>query len=268
MKADAALLEAVHRLALEAGKAIMRVYAGEFEVVAKDDHTPVTEADLAAHRLIEAGLRKLAPGLPVLSEEGANIPYATRSSWGQYWLVDPLDGTGEFIKRNGEFTVNIALVEGQEAILGVVHAPALGLGYGAVRGGGAWKWPAGEARPVAIRARPHAATPPRIATSRSHGSPRMQAYLDALGEHIRLSMGSALKSCLVAEGAADLYPRLGPTSEWDTAAAQCIVEEAGGQVTDTAMRRLRYNTKESLLNPEFFVFSDGDIDWSAFLPQS
>ncbi|HET20495.1 MAG TPA: 3'(2'),5'-bisphosphate nucleotidase CysQ, partial [Chromatiales bacterium] len=114
----------------------------------------------------------------------------------------------------------------------------------------------------------HAATPPCIATSRSHGSPRMQAYLDALGEHTRLSMGSALKSCLVAEGAADLYPRLGPTSEWDTAAAQCIVEEAGGRVTDTAMRRLRYNAKESLLNPEFFVFGDAGIDWSAFLPQS
>jgi 3'(2'), 5'-bisphosphate nucleotidase len=262
---DDALLEAVRRLAMEAGEAIMRIYAGEFDIVAKSDHTPVTAADLAAHRLIEAGLRELAPGLPVLSEEGADIPYATRRQWPQYWLVDPLDGTREFIKRNGEFTVNIALIDGQEAVLGVVHAPALGLTYGARRGGGAWKWT--DAQPLRIHARPRAATPPCVAASRSHGSSRIQAYLDALGAHTRLSMGSALKSCLVAEGTADLYPRLGPTSEWDTAAAQCIVEEAGGFVTDTAMRRLRYNSKESLLNPEFFVFGDAGIDWSSFLPE-
>lgn len=265
IRIDDALLEAVRRLALEAGEAIMRIYTGKFDILAKSDHTPVTAADLAAHRLIEARLRELAPGLPVLSEEGADIPYATRRQWPQYWLVDPLDGTREFIKRNGEFTVNIALIDGQEAVLGVVHAPALGVTYGARRGGGAWKW--ADAQPLRIHARPRAATPPCVAASRSHGSSRIQAYLDALGEHTRLSMGSALKSCLVAEGAADLYPRLGPTSEWDTAAAQCIVEEAGGFVTDTAMRRLRYNNKESLLNPEFFVFGDPSIDWSAFLPE-
>ncbi|MDM7322062.1 MAG: 3'(2'),5'-bisphosphate nucleotidase CysQ [Gammaproteobacteria bacterium] len=266
MKIDDALLEAVRRLALEAGEAIMRIYAGKFDIVAKSDHTPVTAADLAAHRLIEAGLRKLAPQLPMLSEEGADIPYATRLQWSQYWLVDPLDGTREFIKRNGEFTVNIALIDGQEAVLGVVHAPALGVTYGARRGGGAWKWT--DSQPLRIQAHPQATIPPRVATSRSHENERIRAYLKALGAHTRLPMGSALKSCLVAEGTADLYPRLGPTFEWDTAAAQCIVEEAGGFMTDTAMHRLCYNSKESLRNPEFFVFGDAKIDWSAFLPST
>ncbi|MEW6764265.1 MAG: 3'(2'),5'-bisphosphate nucleotidase CysQ [Pseudomonadota bacterium] len=264
MKIDRVLLDTIHELAIEAGKAIMRVYAGDFEVNTKEDRSPVTEADMAAHHLIEAGLRKLAPDLPVLSEEGADIPYTTRSQWPRYWLVDPLDGTREFIKRNGEFTVNIALVEGHDVVLGMVHAPALGMSYGAFRGGGAWKWEGGEAR--SIQARAQATRPPCVAVSRSHGSARMQAYLAALGEHAHINMGSALKSCLVAEGTADLYPRLGPTSEWDTAAAQCVVEEAGGHVTDTAMQRLRYNTKDSLLNPEFFVFGDASINWSAYLP--
>lgn len=260
------LMEAVRRLALRAGEAIMQIYASDFEVSAKHDRSPVTTADLAAHRLIDAGLRSLAPGLPVLSEEGANTPFATRQRWRRYWLVDPLDGTREFVDRNGEFTVNIALIDGHEAVLGVVHAPALGVTYGAIRGGGAWKWDEGHGQPVRIRARTEAARPPNVAVSRSHGSPRMQAFLDLLGEHTHVRMGSALKSCLVAEGVADVYPRLGPTSEWDTAAAQCIVEEAGGRVTTTAMRRLHYNTKESLLNPEFFVFGDDGIDWSSFLP--
>ena len=268
MTPDRALLEAVRQLAFKAGESIMQVYAGDFEVVAKQDHSPVTEADLAAHRLIEAGLRELVPAWPVLSEEGAKTPYTIRQQWSRYWLVDPLDGTREFVKRNGEFTVNIALIEDGEAVLGVVHAPALGMTYGAFRDGGAWKWVDDEARPVAIHARARAAQPPCVAVSRSHGSARMKAFLDLLGEHAHIRMGSALKSCLVAEGVADVYPRLGPTSEWDTAAAQCVVEEAGGQVTTTDMQRLRYNTKESLLNPEFFVFGDASIDWSAFLPEA
>ncbi|TQV63070.1 MAG: 3'(2'),5'-bisphosphate nucleotidase CysQ [Halothiobacillaceae bacterium] len=268
MKPAPALLEAVRQLALRAGEAIMTVYASDFDVLDKRDQSPVTEADLAAHRLIEAGLRELTPDLPVLSEEGADLPYATRRAWPRYWLVDPLDGTREFVKRNGEFTVNIALIEGGDVVLGVVHAPALGVTYGAFRGGGAWKWFDDEAQPVAIHARTEAARPPRIAVSRSHGSPRMQAYLAALGPHETVSMGSALKSCLVAEGVADLYPRLGPTSEWDTAAAQCIVEEAGGKVTTTDMQPLRYNAKASLLNPEFLVFGDAGIDWSGFLPEA
>lgn len=270
MKIDEIMLNAVRVLALRAGEAIMRVYASEFAVTAKDDLTPLTEADLEAHRLIEQGLTALNPEWPVLSEEGADVPYATRQSWGRYWLVDPLDGTREFVKRNGEFSVNIALVDGHEVVLGVVHAPALGVTYAAWRGGGAWKWGGDEDRPVRIRARHPAVRPLCIALSRSHGSARMQAYVDALeamhGEATCVRMGSALKSCLVAEGVVDVYPRLGLTSEWDTAAAQCVVEEAGGRVTDTAGQRLLYNTKDVLLNPEFLVFADADVDWTGFVP--
>ncbi len=270
MKIDNILFEAVRALALQAGDAIMRVYAGEFAVTAKNDLTPLTEADLAAHRLIEQGLLALCPDWPVLSEEGADVPFAKRKSWSRYWLVDPLDGTREFVKRNGEFSVNIALVDGHEVVLGVVHAPALGVTYGAWRDGGAWKWSGDEDRPVRIQVQVVVGSPLRVALSRSHGSAQMQAYLDALqavhGEVVSVRMGSALKSCLVAEGAADVYPRLGLTSEWDTAAAQCVVEEAGGRVTDTAGQRLLYNTKDSLLNPEFLVFADETVDWASFVP--
>jgi len=269
MKIDNFLFKKVHALALQAGDAIMRVYAGEFAVTAKEDSTPLTEADLAAHRLIEQGLLALCPDWPVLSEEGADVPFATRQSWSRYWLVDPLDGTREFVKRNGEFSVNIALVDGHEVVLGVVHAPALGVTYGAWRDGGAWKWSGDEDRPVRIQAQTEVGSPLRVALSRSHGSARMQAYLEALqavhGELVSVCMGSALKSCLVAEGAADVYPRMGLTSEWDTAAAQCVVEEAGGRVTDIAGQRLLYNTKDSLLNPEFLVFADEAVDWAGFV---
>jgi 3'(2'), 5'-bisphosphate nucleotidase len=270
MKIDNILLEVVRVLAVQAGDAIMRVYAGEFAVTAKDDLTPLTEADMAAHRLIEQGLLSLCPAWPVLSEEGTDVPFATRQGWARYWLVDPLDGTREFVKRNGEFSVNIALVEGHEVVLGVVHAPALGVTYAAWRGGGAWKWSGDEDHPTRIQARSVVQSPLHVALSRSHGSPRMQAYLDALqathGEVECVRMGSALKSCLVAEGAVDVYPRLGLTSEWDTAAAQCVVEEAGGFVTDTAGEHLRYNTKDVLLNPEFLVFADTGVDWAGFVP--
>ncbi|MEW5837509.1 MAG: 3'(2'),5'-bisphosphate nucleotidase CysQ [Pseudomonadota bacterium] len=272
MNIEQDLFEKVRQLALRAGEAIMRIYADDFSVTAKEDLTPLTEADLAAHRLLEAGLQQLCPDWPVLSEEGADVPYTVRQSWRNYWLVDPLDGTREFVKRNGEFSVNIALVDGDEVALGVVHAPALGVTYGAWRGGGAWKWSADEDRPARIYASPVARTPLHVALSRSHGSARMQAYLESLraahGEIESVRMGSALKSCLVAEGAADLYPRLGLTSEWDTAAAQCVVEEAGAQMIDTSGRRMRYNSKNSLLNPEFLVFADQSVDWTKLVPAS
>ncbi|MEW5825118.1 MAG: 3'(2'),5'-bisphosphate nucleotidase CysQ [Pseudomonadota bacterium] len=261
-----ALLDAVLRIAIEAGEAIMQVYRGAFSITRKEDDSPLTEADMAAHRSIVAGLSALTPGLPILTEEGEVPDFATRQGWRQYWLVDPLDGTREFIKRNGEFTVNIALIDGYEAVLGVVHAPALAVSYAAARGLGAWKWQ-DEKPPVRITARPLPCEGAlRIAGSRSHSNARMADFLARVGPHELISMGSALKSCLVAEGVADLYPRLGPTSEWDTAAAQCVVEEAGGQVTDTAMQRLRYNTKDSLLNPEFFVFGRHSRCWAEILP--
>ncbi|MEX1080611.1 MAG: 3'(2'),5'-bisphosphate nucleotidase CysQ [Halofilum sp. (in: g-proteobacteria)] len=258
------LLATVTELAERAGQAILEVYNGEYEIENKADESPLTTADVAAHELIDAGLRKLTPDIPVLSEESAEIPYAERTTWHRYWLVDPLDGTREFIKRNGEFTVNIALIEDGVPVLGVVHAPVIAVTYSAEREAGAWKQvEAQAAEPIHVNARTQ--SPVRVAGSRSHSDERLTAYLDRLGEHELRPMGSSLKSCLVAEGAADLYPRLGPTSEWDTAAAQAVVEAAGGQVTDLEGRPLRYNQTESLLNPEFLVFGDASRDWTASL---
>lgn len=258
------LLEPVIALARRAGEEIVRIYDAGFSVEHKEDKSPLTEADMASHEAIEQGLSALTPELPVISEESAAIPYRERAGWNRYWLVDPLDGTREFVKRNGEFTVNIALIEDHVPILGVILVPVTGLCYYACRGHGAWRQPRGET-PVRIRVRPLDPARPIVAGSRSHAGDRLAAFLDRLGPHELVSMGSSLKSCLVAEGKADVYARLGPTSEWDTAAAHCIVEEAGGRVTDTAMRPLRYNDKESLLNPDFFVSGDPAYDWSQYL---
>ncbi len=262
-------LAAVIDIARTAGERILEIYHSDFAVQAKDDRSPLTEADLAAHRAIHTGLARLAEDVPVLSEESAQIPFATRARWHRYWLVDPLDGTKEFIKRNGEFTVNIALVEDHEPVLGVIVVPVSGRCYYAARGAGAFRQEAGDG-PQPIHVRPLDLGHLVVAGSRSHSGPDLAAFLERLAAHHGtpefISMGSSLKFCLVAEGRADLYPRLGPTSEWDTAAAQCIVEAAGGVVTNTAMRPLRYNTKESLLNPHFFVSGDRRHDWSQYLP--
>lgn len=257
-------LQPVTRLAIDAGKRILEIYESGFNIEHKDDKTPLTEADLAAHTIIEEGLRQLTPDLPVLTEESAKVPFEERSTWRRYWLVDPLDGTREFIKRNGEFSVNIALIDGHEPVLGVVYAPVLGNVYYACRGEGAFKRE-GTSSPKQIRVQRYSGGQVVVASSRSHPGPLLQRFLNNIGNYISMPMGSALKACLVAEGEVDIYPRLGPTSEWDTAAAQCIVEEAGGQITDTRMQPLRYNTKESLLNPHFFVFGDTDEDWSKYL---
>lgn len=259
-----ALLGPVIEVAKEAGRRILEIYEAGFKVERKGDQTPLTEADMAAHEVIDDGLGVLTPELPVLSEESADVPFEERRRWRRYWLVDPLDGTREFIKRNGEFTVNIALIDEGEPVLGIVYAPVLGVNYYACRGQGAYKREAMNP-PRPIHARPWAGGRVTIAGSRSHRGVGLERFLTNLGEYELIPMGSALKSCLVAEGRADLYPRLGPTSEWDTAAAQCIVEEAGGRITDTAMRVLRYNTKASLLNPHFFVSGEGAVDWSAYL---
>jgi 3'(2'), 5'-bisphosphate nucleotidase len=257
-------LEQVIALARKAGEAILAVYEQDIKVQQKQDDSPLTQADLAAHDIIEAGLGALVPELPVLSEESATIPFATRRQWDSYWLVDPLDGTREFIKRNGEFTVNIALIERHQPVMGVVYAPALNLLFYAARGKGAWKQfddkPA--QRVQARKLEPHQIT---VAGSRSHAGESLLRFLERLGPHMLISMGSSLKVCLVAEGRADIYPRLGPTSEWDTAAAQCVLEEAGGKVMAVDGTTLRYNTKESLLNPQFLAVGAGDHDWIRYL---
>jgi 3'(2'), 5'-bisphosphate nucleotidase len=256
-----ALLPPVCAIARAAGHVILEVYGREFVVTRKDDDSPLTEADQLAHALIRRELALLAPPLPLLSEESAPEERAQRRSWQRYWLVDPLDGTKEFLKRNGEFTVNIALIEEQRAALGVVYAPVLDrLYYGAI-GLGAWREVDGATEAIGVR--PTVGSPLRVVGSRSHPSPELAAYLAALGAYEITDMGSSLKICLVAEGTADIYPRLGPTSEWDTAAAQAILESAGGRMIDTAGQPLRYNSKDDLLNPHFLAFGDRQQDWLA-----
>lgn len=257
-------LEDIIRLSVSAGHRIMEVYNTDFDVEQKSDNSPLTAADMAAHHTIVDGLNELTPDIPVLSEESAKIPFEERSQWQRYWLVDPLDGTREFVKRNGEFTVNIALIDNHESVLGVVYAPASDELYYAERGSGAYKKsPNGD--PVKINSRKKGSQSTVIAGSRSHRGDSLVRFLKNVGEHEAIPMGSSLKSCLVAEGRADIYPRLGPTSEWDTAAAQCIVEEAGGLLTTTDMKPMRYNTKDSLLNPHFLVIGDPDFDWVHYL---
>jgi 3'(2'), 5'-bisphosphate nucleotidase len=259
------LLTEVVALAHQAGEAIMAVYrSGDAGVTSKADDSPLTLADLASHRAIVAGLKKLAPDIPVLSEEAADIPCAERQAWTRYWLVDPLDGTKEFIKRNGEFTVNIALIENGVPVMGVVYAPVLEVSYYAARGTGAFVQRGKDAaRPIKVQ--PHVAGKTiKVVASRSHSDARTAALLEQLGAHESVSMGSSLKFCLVAEGEAHVYPRLGPTMEWDTAAAHAVVSEAGGTVCDAAGQELRYN-KEDLHNPEFFVLSADDEAMLALL---
>jgi len=262
------LVEAVNQIAQAAGESIMEVYATDFEVEQKDDKTPLTKADMAAHETIITGLKKITPDLPVLSEESANIPYSERASWQRYWLVDPLDGTREFIKRNGEFTVNIALIDDHQPILGAVYVPVTGIAYFAYQSGGAFKrLPDQSPQPIQARSCPENHL--TMAGSRSHAGKSLQKFIEILDTKVELiSIGSSLKTCLVAEGQADIYPRFGPTSEWDTAAAQCVVEQAGGYLTDTQLQRLRYNTKESLLNPYFLVFGDANKDWAPYLAEA
>lgn len=261
----AQLLKAVNQIAQAAAKRIMEVYATDFDVEHKADKSPLTEADMAAHNTIVAGLKEITPDLPVLSEESANIPFTERQQWQRYWLVDPLDGTREFVKRNGEFTVNIALIDNHKPILGVVYVPVTGVNYYASIDAGAFKCePNKPAERITTRACPENRL--TVAGSRSHGSPQLEQFLTLLNMEVDLvSIGSSLKSCLVAEGKADIYPRFGLTSEWDTAAAQCVVEQAGGYLTDMALNPLRYNTKESLLNPHFLVFGDANKKWSDYL---
>jgi 3'(2'), 5'-bisphosphate nucleotidase len=256
----ASLAEAVAGIAVQAGRAILDIYGRDFDVDRKADDSPLTQADLASHRVIRDALAQLTPEIPVLSEESADIGFDLRSTWQEYWLVDPLDGTKEFINRNGEFTVNVALIRGHEPVLGVVHVPVSGITYVGRVGEGATCQRPGEA-PAPIQALRPAAEPVRVVGSRSHANPELQRYLEALGEYELVSMGSSLKFCLLAEGRADFYPRLGPTSEWDTAAAHAVVLAAGGRIVRLDGSPLQYNLKASYLNPEFLVYADESRDW-------
>jgi len=260
-------LEETVAIAIEAGRQILDVYERDFEVSDKKDGSPLTDADRAAHEVIVARLTALAPGIPILSEESSMIDHSIRAGWQRFWLVDPLDGTKEFVNRNGEFTVNIALIDDDAPVLGVVYVPVTGVCYLAVRGQGAWKEKGGgDRQPIHVRS--YGGGRATVVASRSHRGEAVDRFLDNLqareGDYDTESLGSALKLCLVAEGAADVYPRLGPTSEWDTAAAQCVVESAGGRVTDLDGNPLKYN-KPNILNPWFLVTGVGEYSWHALL---
>ncbi len=267
------MFEPIIQIAEEAGRAILEVYErSEIEVETKSDSSPLTQADLAAHRIIVARLGELFPAIPVLSEESDSISLQQRRAWTQYFLVDPLDGTKEFIQRNGEFTVNIALIDHGKPMVGVVHVPVQGRTFfgSQLDTPAAWLIEAGQRKQ--IRARPmsssHEDDAIVVVASRRHGAEALERLLEGLRSRFEVkltNMGSSLKLCLVAAGEADLYPRLAPTSEWDTAAAQAIVEAAGGQVLDLDFQPLRYNQKDSLLNPYFLVVADKTYDWEKHL---
>lgn len=266
-------LEQVIAIAKVAGDAIMHVYATDFDVVKKEDTSPLTQADLAAHQVIVSALRKLTPNIPILSEESEAIPYETRTTWPTYWLIDPLDGTREFVKRNGEFTVNIALIDRHQAVLGVVYAPVTKVLYFAALHHGAYKQIDCSSNPAPaqkIQTKLLDIKQPIVAGSRSHTDQNMLRFMQNIKSFTGatptlISMGSSLKICLVAEGMADVYPRLGPTSEWDTAAAHCVLQEAGGDIVNEAGASLLYNKKHSLLNPFFFAKSGAICNWADFL---
>ena len=260
---DRQLLETVVGIAVEAGRVILRHYGEETPIDYKADHSPLTVADRASHASIVAALRRVTPDVPVLSEESPAEEVARRREWSRFWLVDPLDGTKEFVKETGEFTVNVAYVSGSEPLLGVVHAPVSGVTYTGIAGTGAWRLSPGE-EPVPIHVRRADVGRLTVVASRDHAGPLVDAFLGRISGARTTSMGSSLKFCLVAEGTADFYPRLLPTMEWDTGAAQCVVEAAGGSVTNLQGNRLVYN-KADLRNSSFIAYGDGAVDWIEYL---
>lgn len=251
------MAESVMEIAHRAGAAIMKIYDGDpaqLQVEQKSDESPLTIADREANRIICKGLEALSPRLPIVSEENKMVPFAERKRYTHFWLVDPLDGTKEFIKRNGEFTVNIALIQQQVVELGVVYAPVLNEMYYAIKGEGAWLRQ--DSQTIPLSAKSFALTDPglRVVCSRSHLNDDTQAFVDALDQPELVPKGSSLKFLILAKGEAHLYPRLGPTMEWDTAAAQIVLEEAGGEVLcEDSGTPLRYN-KEILRNPHFIAY--------------
>lgn len=257
------LLSDVIDIAVKAGDVIIEIYQKDFNEYKKSDGSPLTEADIAAHNIIVNGLSSIG-NLPILSEESvaSDVSWDKRQSWSEFWLIDPLDGTKEFINKNDEFTVNIALVRGGKAVMGVVYCPALNRCYYATSSTGAFRQD-GEGKPqrLSVSQRPEVGNPWIVVGSRRHGSSALEEFSTLLGSVELVSMGSSLKLCMVAEGKAHLYPRLAPTCEWDTAAAQAVVEAAGGQVLTAGLKPLIYGKKENLLNPYFIVCKKSDDAW-------
>lgn len=267
MKITEELIEAVIHISIQAGEEIARVYqksSSDFDIQIKSDDSPLTKADIAAHKVITHALSQLTPELPIISEESADITFEQRKDWMRFWLVDPLDGTKEFIRRNDDFSVNIALVGQHDVEFGLVYLPVFKQIYWAAKGKGAFTRSVGEPdRKIQVKT---ISDPLKVVVSRSHGSPKLAEFIKKMPEHELLNRGSALKICMIADGQADIYPRFGPTSEWDTAAAQCVLEEAGGALLCMSnMQRLNYNTKASLVNPEFIAVGDKTFNWQQYL---
>ncbi len=262
------LLPSVIEVARCAGQLILDIYENkQYESFVKNDQTPVTSADLAAHKLIIKKLTELTPDIPVLSEEAADIALEKRAQWDRYWLVDPLDGTQEFIARSGDFASIIALIENNRPVMGVVYAPVSDVSYYAYEGKGAWKIPkVGSTVRINTLIHESESNTLSIAISRRQNINNITNKMSAAWNYDLVPLGSAaLKACLVAEGAVDCYLRLGPTGEWDTAATQCIVQEAGGRILSTQLQPLSYNERESLENPNFIVLGDENLAWSEIL---
>lgn len=254
------LLEQLCGLAERAGAAILADKERTSQISFKADESPLTSADLASHKTIVEGLSMIDPSIPVLSEEAKTLPFESRRGWSRYFLVDPLDGTKEFIKGKKEYTVNIALIVDGVPEVGVVYVPELKQMFAGAKGLGAFRAESGgPLQKIGVAQK--SAPVPRIVGSSSHASPEMARFLEALGDHEILQFGSSLKICQVADGTAHFYPRFGPTSEWDTAAGHAVVLAAGGQVVKLDGSSLDYNQKESLLNPAFFVIGPQDRPW-------
>ncbi len=258
------LLQEINEVARTSGSIIRKYFhTTPYDVDIKNDKSPVTTADLAANEFIEQQLSILAPDVPRISEESDSTSFEIRKHWDTFWLIDPLDGTREFIKNRPDFTVNIALIHHNQSVLGSIYLPIRDQLYYATAGDHAHRRDQ-ENTPIVINVVPRTNLKPRICGSRSHPSKLMQKFLSNVGEHELLARGSSIKSCLVADGSADIYPRFGPTWEWDTAASQCIIEQAGGHLTDLDMHALTYN-KESLLNPSFLAFANSNADWKSHI---
>ncbi len=252
-----------NNIAREAGKILRKYFLSSYDITIKEDKSPVTTADLAANEIIENRLSKLTPNIPRISEESNSLDYQNRRQWESFWLIDPLDGTREFIKNSPDFTVNIALIHLHQPILGTIYLPMSDHLYFATKQNNAFR-EVGRNTSELITVSKQLTDMPRVCGSRAHPGKSMQKFLGNLGKHELISRGSSIKSCLIADGSADIYPRFGPTWEWDTAAAQCIVEEAGGHLTNMEFKALSYN-KESLLNPPFIAYASNRSKWKSLI---
>jgi 3'(2'), 5'-bisphosphate nucleotidase len=252
------LIDAVIAISRNAGEAILEIYSSDFDYEIKEDLSPLTEADNISHKVICQMLKSLTPNLPILSEEDSMIPYDIRSSWNTYWLIDPLDGTKEFIKRNGEFTVNIALIENNTPILGVIHVPVSNETYWGSKLDGSF-YKKGINKNVKINVTNKIENPLRIVSSRSHQSKLLELFLKHIKPYEIIHKGSSLKFCLLASGKADIYPRFGPTSEWDIAAGEAILKFAGGENLTMKGKPIEYNKKETILNPSFLAINNKNL---------